>query len=299
MKIGFALPQYGPQAAEAARVTGFAAALEAAGADSLWVGERLIAATNPTVGYAGTDTIPAEFNAVLDPFLLLGLAAAGTERVRLGTNVLIAPLYRPALLARSLTTLDIASGGRLVPGFGIGWSPEEYAAAGVPFMRRGVRLDETLDALETIWTTDPASYTGRYVSVPSHRSALRPVRRPRPPIWLGAFSAEGLARIGRRADGWLPVLPVPGPPGWGARLTELRGVIERAAATAGRDPATIGTTVRVNVAAGTDPELIVTAVEKVAADTGFDDFFVDLMYVTRSVDRMRDTALALLERLRG
>ncbi|NNH69190.1 TIGR03619 family F420-dependent LLM class oxidoreductase [Nocardia uniformis] len=297
MKIGFALPQYGSHARQAARVPRFAAEVERAGADSLWVGERLIAATHPTVGYAGTDTIPREFHAVLDPFLVLGLAAAVTERVRLGTNVLIAPLYRPTLLARSLTTLDVASGGRLVPGFGIGWSPEEYAAAGVPFTHRGARLDETLDALDAIWTENPASYQGRFVTVPSHYSEVKPVRRPR--IHLGAFGAAGLARVGRRADGWLPVLPAPEPPGWGKRLLKSRDVIDRAAEAAGRDPGGIDTIVRVNVAAGTDPERIARTVEEVAAATGFDDFFIDLMSVADSVEGMVDMAGGLLERLRG
>lgn len=299
VKIGFSLPQYGAQATQGARIARFAAEAERAGADSLWVGERLIAATNPTVGYGGKDTIPDEFNSILDPFLVLGIAAAVTERVRLGTNVLIAPLYKPALLARSLTTLDVVSGGRLVPGFGIGWSPEEYAAADVPFTHRGARLDETLDALEAIWTSDPAGYQGRFVSVPEHRSELRTVQQPRPPLYLGAFSEAGLARIGQRADGWMPVLPVPGPPGWGKRLLQLREVIDQAAEAAGRDPGTIDTILRVNVAAGTELTLIADAIEAVVAETGFDDVFVDLMYVSDSVDGMLDLATGLLERLRG
>lgn len=297
VKLGFNLPQFGAPAHEATQVARFAAEAEQAGADSLWVGDRLIAATDPQVGYAGKDTIPDEFNAILDPFVLLGIAGAVTERARLGTNVLIAPLYQPAALARSLTTLDVASGGRLVAGFGIGWSPEEYEAAGMPFTHRGARLDETLDALEAIWTDDPAGYRGRFVTVPEHRSELKPVRRPR--IHLGAFSPAGLARIGQRADGWLPVVPVPGPPGWGKQLLQLRGIIDQAAEAAGRDPRVIDTTVRVNVAAGTDLDLVVRSIEEVAAETGFDDFFIDLLYVCESVDRMLDTAIGLLGRLRG
>ncbi|WP_459959504.1 TIGR03619 family F420-dependent LLM class oxidoreductase [Nocardia sp. IFM 10818] len=299
VKIGFSLPQHGPQAREGAQIPRLAIELEKAGADSLWVGERLIAATDPKVGYAGKDTIPDEFNLVLDPFLVLGLAAAVTERVRLGTNVLIAPLHRPAVLARALTTLDVVSSGRLVPGFGIGWSPEEYEAAGVPFTHRGARLDETLDALEAIWTTDPASYQGRFVTVPEHRTELKPVQRPRPPIHLGAFSAEGLARIGRRGDGWLPVVPVPGPPGWGKQLLKLRAVIDRAAEAAGRDPRAISTILRVNVAAGTDMGLVADTIEQVAADTGFDDYFIDPMYVADSADATLEIALGLLARLRA
>ncbi|MEC3956265.1 TIGR03619 family F420-dependent LLM class oxidoreductase [Nocardia sp. CDC153] len=299
MRIGFALPQCGPQARQGAQIAHFATVLEQAGADSLWVGERLLAATNPKVGYAGRDTIPDEFNSVLDPFVLLGIAAAVTERVTLGANVLIAPLYRPAQLARALTTIDVISDGRLIPGFGIGWSPEEYEAAGVPFTHRGARLDEILDALEAIWTTDPAGYQGRYVTVPEHRSELKPVRRPRPPFYLGAFNPAGLARVGRRADGWLPVVPVPGPPGWGSQLLKLRAVVDQAAVEAGRDPQAIDTILRVNVAAGTELALVADTIESVVADTGFDDVFIDLLYLADTVDASLDTALALLQRLRG
>ncbi|MFE7798051.1 TIGR03619 family F420-dependent LLM class oxidoreductase [Nocardia sp. NPDC057440] len=298
MKIGVSIPQHGAHAHEGHRVAEFAGEMERAGADSLWVGERLIAATNPKVGYGGGPTIPEEFNAVLDPFLLLGMAATTTERVRLGTNVLIAPLYRPALLARSLTTIDVASRGRLVAGFGIGWSPEEYEAAGVPFTKRGIRLEETLDALEAIWTTDPAGYTGTLVSVPEHRAELKPVQRPRPPIHLAGFTPASLERVGRRADGWLPVVPVPTPPDWGSRLRALRTVVDTAAEQADRDPATIETILRVNVRAGTPTEQIAETIRRVAADTLFDDFFVDLMYVTDSYDSTVETAIRLLDLLR-
>ncbi|MFI1916438.1 TIGR03619 family F420-dependent LLM class oxidoreductase [Nocardia sp. NPDC020380] len=298
MKIGFNLPQHGAQASDGAKVAYYAAEVEKAGAESLWVGERLLAATNPKVGYGGKSTIPDEFNSVLDPFVLLGIAAAATEHARLGTNVLIAPLHRPVHLARSLTTIDVVSGGRLIAGFGIGWSPEEFEAADVPFTHRGARLDETLDALQAIWTTDPAGYRGRFVTVPEHRSELKPVQRPHPPIHLGAFNPAGLERIGRRGDGWLPVVPVPGPPGWGKQLLKLRAIIDRAAEQAGRDPGTIGTVLRVNVAAGTDPARIDEAIESVHAETGYDDFFVDLMYITDTVDEMLETATGLLDRLR-
>ncbi|WP_406231953.1 TIGR03619 family F420-dependent LLM class oxidoreductase [Nocardia sp. NBC_01009] len=298
MKVGVSIPQHGVHAHEGYRVAEFAAEMERAGADSLWVGERLIAATNPKVGYGGGPTIPDEFNSVLDPFLLLGMAATTTERVRLGTNVLIAPLHRPALLARSLTTIDVASRGRLVAGFGIGWSPEEYDAAGVPFTKRGIRLEETLDALEAIWTTDPAGYTGSLVSVPEHRAELKPVQRPRPPIHLAGFTPASLERVGRRADGWLPVVPVPGPPEWGSRLREQRTVVDTAAEQADRDPATIETILRVNVRAGTPTEQIAETIRRVADDTAFDDFFVDLMYVTDSFDSTMETAIRLFDLLR-
>jgi probable F420-dependent oxidoreductase len=298
VKIGFSVPQFGGQAQDGAGVARFASEIEKAGADSLWVGDRLLAAVDPRVGYGASPTIPEEFNAALDPFLVLAAAASVTGRVRLGTNVLVTPWYRPTLLARALTTLDVISGGRLVPGFGIGWSPEEYEAADVPFSKRGVRLDETLDALEAIWTTDPASYDGALVTVPKHHAGLKPVQRPRPPIYLAAFTPASLERIGRRGDGWLPVVRVPGRPGVGEQFRALFGVITRAAEAADRDPGAIDTILRVNVAAGTPVQRIADAMRGVAEETGIDDLFVDLMYLTDSVDAVLETATQLLDLLR-
>ncbi|MEU7364004.1 LLM class flavin-dependent oxidoreductase, partial [Streptomyces olivaceoviridis] len=130
MRIGFALPQFHRQAFEVARVAEFAREVERAGAASLWVGDRNLAAVQPSIGYGGQGTtIPPELNPAADPFVLLAVAAAATEHVLLGSHVLIAPLYPPVQLARALTTIDLISGGRLLAGFGIGWSPEEYEAA--------------------------------------------------------------------------------------------------------------------------------------------------------------------------
>lgn len=206
--LGFAVPQFGEAAyAELAR---FASTAEELGADSLWVGDRLLAAVQPTVGYAGKDTIPGQFRTGIDPFIALAVAATATTRARLGASVFVAPWYPPVQLARQLTSLDVVSGGRLIPGFGIGWSPEEYQAAGAPFRRRGAQLDELLDALEQLWTTSPVAHQGERWSIPASWVNLKPVQQPRPPIYLGAFSSAGLKRVGERADGWMAVVQVPG-----------------------------------------------------------------------------------------
>jgi hypothetical protein len=116
VRIGFTLPQMGALAHYPREVTRFARQAEQLGADSLWVGDRLLAPVNPTVGYGDGGTIPRAFHAVLDPFVLLSIAAVSTERVQIGANVLNAPWYPPAVLARSLTSIDLVSGGRLVQG---------------------------------------------------------------------------------------------------------------------------------------------------------------------------------------
>jgi probable F420-dependent oxidoreductase len=294
MKIGFSIPQYARLASDAGQTARFARELEAAGADSLWVGDRLFAAVDPRIGYGGMmDTIPAEFNSVLDPFTLLGVVAGATERVQLGTHVLVATWYPPVVLARALTTIDVVSNGRLLPGLGVGWSPEEYEAVGLEFRQRGKRLDETLDALEAIWTTDPAEYRGTLVTVPRHHSNLKPIQRPRPPIYLASFSEAALQRVGRRGDGWLPIL-MPGQ----VDLDGLRAqqtIVEKAAAEAGRDPKAIDAIVRVNVARGDAPQVVVDDIKRVFETLGFTHFFIEQMYTDDTVDQAIASATGFLD----
>ena len=286
------MPQYGEAAyAELAR---FSSTAEELGADSLWVGDRLLAAVQPSVGYAGKDTIPEQFRTGIDPFIALAVAATATSRARLGASVLVAPWYPPVQLARQLTSLDVVSGGRLMPGFGIGWSPEEYRAAGAPFRRRGVQLDELLNALDQLWTTNPVAHQGERWSIPESWVNLKPVQQPRPPIYLGAFRSAGLKRVGERADGWAAVVQVPG----GVNLDMLnwqRRKIDDAARAVGRDPSAIHTYVRINVAEDTAVEPVAEAV-KVLSDNGYPDVFVDLIYVATTTNSHLDWVERLLAR---
>jgi probable F420-dependent oxidoreductase len=282
--LGFALPQFGASAALAVgELARFASTAEQLGADSLWVGDRLLAAVNPTMGYAGGETIPAEFRNNLDPFIALTVAATATTTARLGSNVFVAPWYPPVQLARQLTSIDLISGGRMLPGFGIGWSPEEFQAAGAPYRRRGAQLDELLDALEALWTTNPVEHQGERWSIPQSWVDLKPVQRPRPPIYLGAFTPPGLTRVGERADGWMAVLQVPGGVHGIDALKWQRAIIDDSALAAGRDPETIHTYVRVNVAAGSTVEQVSEAVRQLT-DNGYADAFVDLMFVVSQTD---------------
>jgi alkanesulfonate monooxygenase SsuD/methylene tetrahydromethanopterin reductase-like flavin-dependent oxidoreductase (luciferase family) len=169
-----------------------------------------------------------------------------------------------------------------LPGFGIGWSPEEYQSAGAPFRRRGAQLDELLEALVALWTVNPVRHEGQRWSVPESWVNLKPVQRPHPPVYLGAFTPAGLKRIGERADGWMAGVNVPN----GVSLDMLnwqRQTIDDAARAAGRDPSKIHAYVRVNVAEGTPVDKVAEAVQ-VLADNGYPDAFVDLMYVATGTD---------------
>jgi probable F420-dependent oxidoreductase len=293
--LGFAVPQFGDSARlDVGELARFASTAEHLGADSLWVGDRLLAAVNPTVGYVGKDYIPEEFRTNLDPFIALTVAATATSSARLGSSVFVAPWYPPVQLARQLTSIDVISGGRLLPGFGIGWSPDEYQAAGAPFRRRGAQLDELLDALDALWTANPVRHEGARWTVGESWVNLKPVQRPHPPIYLGAFTPTGLKRIGERADGWMAGVNVPGRVSLSV-LSGQRQTIDDAASAAGRDPSAIHTYVRVNVAEGTPADKVADAVQ-LLADNGYPDAFVDLMYVATGADAYLEWVERLLTR---
>ena len=293
--LGFAVPQFGGSAHLAVgELARFASTAEQLGAASLWVGDRLLAAVNPTVGYGGKDTIPEQFRTNLDPFIALTVAATATTTARLGSSVFVAPWYPPVQLARQLTSIDVISGGRLLPGFGIGWSPEEYRAAGAPFHRRGAQLDELLDALHALWTANPARHDGERWTVGESWVNLKPVQRPHPPVYLGAFTQAGLKRVGERADGWMAAVVVP----WGVSMDMLnwqRQAIDDAARAAGRDPSAIHTYVRITVADGTAVDKVADAV-RALADNGYPDAFVDLLFAATGTDAYLEWVERLLAR---
>jgi probable F420-dependent oxidoreductase len=293
IRLGFALPQFGPIAGRGDRIGEFATEAERLGAASFWVGDRLLAPVHPVVGYGGGATMPPEFRSILDPFTVLTVAAAATRTATLGFSVINLPWYAPAVIARTLTTLDVVSGGRLIPGFGLGWSPDEYQAAGVPWGGRGARLEESLDALEALWGPSPASHHGPLLTVPESYLDRRPVQTPRPPVYLGGTSEVALRRIGRRADGWLPAGRVPG--GFTPEMfTRQREVIRSAARAAGRGDGDLPTVIRVNVLPGTSMAEVTDAMMAVAAATGITDMFVDLMYVARDTNEALALAADLL-----
>ncbi|HWE90463.1 MAG TPA: TIGR03619 family F420-dependent LLM class oxidoreductase [Pseudonocardiaceae bacterium] len=295
MAIGFTLPQFGRMARDAAGIAGFATEAEKAGASSLWVADRILAPVNPSIGYPGAGgDFPPEFRSVHDPLALLALAAGVTSRVKLGSSTINATWYPPPLLARALTSIDQLSGGRLIAGFGIGWSPEEYQAVGVDWPRRGARLDELLDVLDALWAGGTAEYQGDFYTLPATRQDLVPAQRPRPPVHLGTFTEAGLRRIGQRADGWLPTWMVPErfPV---ERLVEGWATVRRFAEQAGRDPDSLTQVLRVNVVAGVPVETVADEVRAVTARLHPADAFVELNYLAGTTAEAIDVAGRLLE----
>jgi probable F420-dependent oxidoreductase len=225
----------------------------------------------------------------------MAVAAAATRTAAIGSNVLNAPWYPPALLARSLTTIDLISGGRLVAGFGTGWSPEEYQAAGIPMSERGARLDECLDALNALWGDSPVAHHGPHWNIPATHVRLGPVQAPRPPVYLGGYSTAALRRAGRRADGWLPVV-VPGRQEFDpAVITGPVRQVERFAAEHGRDPGDLDMILRVYPQGDATVDDAVTFLARAGREAGITHAFLELMNLAEDADQ----ALDIVERVIG
>jgi probable F420-dependent oxidoreductase len=149
-------------------------------------------------------------SAVLDPFTILGALAARTSRVRLGPGVLLLPLRSPVLVAKAIASLDFISSGRAILGIGIGGEfPKEFEACGIPVSERGRRADEGIEAIRTLWTRSPATYTGQFVRFEDVVMEPRPAQAPHPPIWVGGRSEAALRRAGRLGDGWFAYFVTP------------------------------------------------------------------------------------------
>jgi probable F420-dependent oxidoreductase len=233
MRFGFALPQVGSVVGAEALLK-VAKRAEDLGFDSLWVLDRILWPVNPRAPYPiGDGSLPVQYKNVLDPVETLTFAAAHTSRIALATGVLNLPWYNPVLLARRLTTLDVLSRGRLRVGFGIGWSPDEYEAAGTSWEDRGKRADEAIRVLKKIWTTDPVEFEGKHYRIAKSFIGPKPVQKPHPPIYMAAFTPSAMRRVAAEADAWLPVgIPLSG-------VGAMFDGIKKMAKDAGRDPSTL------------------------------------------------------------
>ena len=232
-RFGVFLPSYiwaGDGAERASGIKAFAREVEDLGFDSLFITDHLLAAKR--------------FYSVsfLEPLSALAVAAGVTERVRLGTSILIMPLRNPVMLAKELATLQFLSENRMILGAGVGWNEKEYAALGVQKSERGKRTDEMLDILIPLLEGETVTYQGRYYSVDD--LFLEPVASQRPEIWIGGGSqladpkspdlprfVESVKARTLRVDGWIPRPTCP-PDDIARDWAELQGYFREH----GRDP---------------------------------------------------------------
>ena len=137
------------------------------------------------------------------PLPVLAGFATRTSRMRLGTDILVAPFYHPVRLAEDTAMLDVMSGGRFVLGVAIGYKPDEFALYGVELEKRGARFEEQLAIMSGLWTQESVSFAGTYYRVDG-RLEPKPLTRPHPPVWIGGWGDITLRRAATLADNWVP-----------------------------------------------------------------------------------------------
>jgi probable F420-dependent oxidoreductase len=223
-------------------VVDFAQRADRAGFDRLAVsdhvafGENLEAYGDPTTGGTSGGLQPTgPDGAWLEPVSTIAYLAATTKRVRFTTNILLAALRRPVVLAKMAATVDVLSHGRLDLGVGVGWQRAEYEAAGLSFEARGRLLDHTLEVCQTLWTNAAASYESPDLSFDAIHQMPKPLQPGGVPIWVsGTVNDRSMDRLVRFGSGWIP---------WGEDAAELeRGVgrMRHALTERGRDPDEVG-----------------------------------------------------------
>jgi probable F420-dependent oxidoreductase len=218
-----------------------AQAAENAGFESLWCPEHVVVAVGDSVTpyRASPDGRMDRLwrrGGIPDPLIWLAYVAAQTSRINLGTNVVILPEHQPVVFAKSAATLDVLSRGRLLLGIGVGELPEEYAAVDMAYTNRGRRMDESIEAMRTLWQEEVASYAGTYVRYENVRCDPSPVRGTIP-LHIGGTSEAALRRAARYGDGYFPFVD---------RSQDLHQTLSRVITTVwkqaealGRDPAAI------------------------------------------------------------
>ena len=272
MQMGFGIPVSGSWATPA-NIREIGRRAEELGYASLWSFQRtLFPIENP---------IPDPYRSVHDPLAVSAYLAGVTERIRIGIAIVNLPFYAPITLAKALTSIEILSDGRLDAGLGLGWSADEFAAAGVPMERRGARAEDFIACLRAIWTQDPVEYHGEFYDVPKSTADPKPVQQPHPPLLLGGSAEPALRRAGRLADGWISASRFAA-----ADVPAAVETIRSAASEAGRDPDAVRIIIRgsVRVRSQDEDKALTGTVDKIRkdmaayADAGVTELFVDLNF---------------------
>jgi len=193
MKLGICLPHYG-RPIEPSRLAQLAARAEEVGLDSVWVTDHVVVPKDVPLIYRDD---------MLDPLAVLPWLAGVTERIALGTSVVVLPYRSPLPVAKLLASVDVLSSGRLIVGVAVGWLEGEFAALGVPFRERGRRTDEAIEIFRAVWTQDhPEIKTASHNLSGDVKVSPMPLQKPRPPILVGGSSDAALRRAARLGDGW-------------------------------------------------------------------------------------------------
>ncbi|HEV8616220.1 MAG TPA: LLM class flavin-dependent oxidoreductase [Methylomirabilota bacterium] len=231
VSLGVAMPQTfrdGP--VDARHIQDFLRRAEALGFHSAWVVEQILG------------SIPS-----LEPVELMAYAAAVTERLRLGSAVLLSALRTPVHLAKSLATIDQLSGGRLIVGLGLGGSAKVYPAYGWSAERRAARFAEGVQLMKRLWTEPRVTMQGEFFRLENASMEPKPVQRPHPPLWFGGHHPNALRRAVELGDAFIGAGSI-STESFAQEVTALRGIL----AEARRDPASFPVGKRVYIAVDRD-----------------------------------------------
>ena len=217
-KIGLLVPGgFGGAPPSMAEFNDFFRRADELGYDSLWVIDRLFHNIN-----------------IIDPMTLLACAAAVTDRIRLGTSVLLFVMRNPALVAKTISTIDYLSGGRVTLGISLGGRDNEYEPMGVDVKRRVSRFTEGLEVMRRLWNEDGVTHHGRHFDMDNVSVNPKPVQKPGIPVIFGGTAEGVFQRTGELADGWVAG-GVGNAEGFGQALEKIKGYAQ----AAGRDPASL------------------------------------------------------------
>ena len=208
VKFGFVIPNnWGFE--DPGDVIDIATSAEQMGFHSVWVNHHVL--------HAGYVLKRLDDRPYYDALTTLTYVAALTKSVRLGTSVLVLPYLNPVVLAKSLATLDVLSGGRLTVGAGVGALRHESDSLGSDYSQRGAYTDESISVMKALWTQQDPVFEGAFYTFSGVKFAPKPLQQPHPPLWIGGQSRAAMRRAARLGDGWHPT---------GLTPQELAGKVE-------------------------------------------------------------------------
>lgn len=245
MEVGVHVPQWG-EAATRDGVLAVARAAEDAGLASVWVADHVVHPHSSLTAYPyRAKGLPwSAGDGFLDGLTTLAVIAGATSRIRIGTSVFILPMRGPLEVTKTVATLDVLSGGRVILGIGAGWWQEEFDALGATFAKRGARMDEQLEIMRKLWRDGSLEHHGDHYSFDELSCRPLPLQTGGPPVWIGGMGATGQKRAARCGDGWHAVSSD------ASALREGYGQVRALAAEYGRDPDAVG----LSTSAGLPPD---------------------------------------------
>jgi probable F420-dependent oxidoreductase len=232
MRIGYSIPSN--QGFENVKdLVELAVKAETLGFDGVWASEHLF---HSSYIAKRLDNLP-----YYDPLTILTAVAMATSKVRLGTTVLVLPWHDPPRLGKTVATLDQLSDGRVDLGVGVAVTEDEFENLGVDFKTRGLRTNEILGALQALWTQETPEFQGEFYKYSGLKFSPKPLQKPYPPILIGGSSSAAIRRVVAYGDGWHTLRQSP------TQVAEKLPVLNAAMEAAGRDPASVQTSISIGV----------------------------------------------------